>query len=980
MMLFYKNSLFISLLSSSLCGLFLLSPAHAMEEGYEDTLGSQATSFLTARLQDDVISSEYYNTAQQLLYSQNEEEKQIGILAFREMIKIKGHPYFSSIAHNLYYLGDEEDKSMTVSILRELVQDSFHPDRSHAAQILIQSSHEEDKRLAEAILRELVQDKTNPNYFNISYALFYHGNAEAKEMGTCALRDQFKLENDPYQKLQMAITIGNTEYLMQVALDTSQPNELRTRALSSLLPYTVNDTGLLNSLRSTISDLLRDEAIPMQDRFQLLPWLEVSSGASEPIYQGLFHAFLPEHKDVIDSSNLGHLLALMLNSEYPEVQRRAETVFLDNPLRFLTSTSFSAQLPEFLELSEENKKNVWLQKICEALQSSALEEGSDFETACCVLRMSDQDQFVIPAKNVFLKMMDIHLDIFMSYAKSLLQSLKDEELKNMIISRLFTLAQRINMGENPFSNSHHQWALEILIKQKDEKTRAEAIALCQKLVDSIHQEKMELVENFLCSIGLTLNKIEEGKTLAIQILNFLEPESDRILSAPDAWSDHEDFLALFMKLGNEKQQHQIYNIFKRIITEGDEEDAGAAGQDAVSLLRKTFGIDHHWTQEAIELVTKLENSSHPNSSFGVHKILKEKIKQPVVHNPPHFQLNDGRAVTFNLPTLQKPRSSSVIPMKHMEFVSLAKRLVKDAEKHAEEFISLAESSLSRDPPSALEVAEKSFFRNLLDENEGVREGKKISLISQKLRQILASAKSLYDQDCEEKETPPSQGLPASSQLILSLLNNVLTCPTGKEDGIDQTYRLLTNRQGAPEEEMKGERLTENLREFFMEEMRCIREGLLNGEGPVVHSLLNLPMEAKIEEPPHQKKYLENLLGAETGLFLEGGSISFDQNGGEVLEGLRDCSRQEVLDTLYEFHTPKTIIEYFHMQFQQKGLKGKVDEKHKTWDVMGSLLSSDQLQNEDYVILDDDFIPQGLTPLAVAQFLIKTGILDVVESH
>lgn len=911
------------------------------------------SSSLKARL-SNTDSYEDFDTAQALLFSENEKDREVG-----------------------------------ASTLKKIAEDNTHPKYFHAAQALFGSYKQENKEAGTITLITIAKDNSHP-YTYCAKGLLRAENKVDKEARTRILKEKFEFENNPSQKLQIAAVLGNIDHLIQVALDASQPRDLRLKALCGLSPSDIDDERLIVPLIETIGGAISAEDLPIQDRLPLVCWLENADSVSEEIYLSLLPAFSSENKDVINSSLLGNLLMLMLQSEYSGIQDQAETFFLANPLRFMISDSFLPLLPNFLEHSEERKRNIWLQRICEAFQSSSYESKVDFDAACLVLRMTSQEQFVIPAKRVFLKMVDTLLYEEMFTIKRLLLYVKDEEVKEKIVASLFNLAQREGVAEDAFSNDHTLSALLFLLKRTDEKTREKTIPFCQKLIDSVQSEQVGQNKDALCRIGLALNSVDEGKALAKQIFTLLHSEYNQILSQPKTWYAHRNFLKLFIRLGDKTQQLEIYNLLKTaIIAEDEDEEENEEKdvdefEDAVYILENSLGPDHAWTQDIIELVTKRANSDHPNSAFGVHKQLLEKVRRPVDHHLPRFQLDDERWVTFNLKTLQTRRQTSFIPMKHTEFMSLVEQLVDEAEKKLEELKLLAEPSLANTPRSAIDLAKKSYFRFLLDEDGKSKETKKVSLISRKLRQILVSAKNLQGQDLEEKGPLPSQGLSERSQLILALLNNVLTCPTGKDDGIDQTYRLLTKETGkkelgASEEQMEHERLTEDLREFFMEEMRCMREGLLNGEGPVVRALLDVSI-TKIDEPPHQKKYLQSLLGPEIGTFQEDERVPFDPNGGAVLQDLRNCSKQEILDTLYKHHTPQKVISYFHDQFESKGLTGKVEGKYNTSKIMSELLNHTQLQDQSYVVFDDDFIPQNLTPLAVAEFLIRTGILDVVESH
>lgn len=487
------------------------------------------------------------------------------------------------------------------------------------------------------------------------------------------------------------------------------------------------------------------------------------------------------------------------------------------------------------------------------------------------------------------------------------------------------------------------------------------------------------IKKFWAKVAIALNENKEEKVLSQQIIRILTPAFEQVLLRLRPWSEQSGLLWLFMKIGSEEQQLGIFNLLKELIIDEADEDLV---KNAVELITDTLGVDHPWSQELIDLATKHQNSAHKNSPFSVYKQLCEQMDQPVEHHLPKFQLEDKRWVTFNLKTLQARRQPFCLPMTYDELVRFTKQLLLEADQYPEEFHLCATEALRLDRSIAMERVNTAFFKSLLDSDEEQKDVQRQSLTSTKLRHILTAAKGLQEQESKGNAV---QGISHSSQLILSLLNNVLTCPTGKEDGIDQTYRLLTNRRGGSEQELQGERLREEMHEFFQEEMRCMRETLLSGNGPVVRSLLNPSItneeelkKVKVEEAPHQAKYLGNLLGAEIGSFLVGKGVTFDQNGGCVSSELRKCNKQQALDKLYQYHKPEGVIRNFHERFNALGFKGKIDGKYTMTNIIYGLLTEEQRENLDYIVYDDFYIPQGLTPLAVAEILINTYILDVVE--
>lgn len=849
---------------------------------------------------------------------------------------------------------------------------------SHAyfcnAEILSLSTNPQEKEKGLAIFREMAADVSHPYHAQAVVNVFCRGTEEDKK------RANSKLEN-----------------IREKAQQNIYPKDFT----SAELLWLTNKEEDITIAHSIYSQIIQDSTHP----HYLEAVDRLINGSNPEFSEGTLFNLLPlfSLRTVNDklSWSQNKLLHEMLSSPYPHINKRAEDIFLENPLKFM---SFFDNISAFLIEQEESKKNVFLQRICEALSSTSLENlelidrNHLFNAAYLILQMNDQEQFVTPAKKVFLKLMDNELVRHIDD----IRPPKDTELREMMFSYLFTLAESINLnkeeeGCHSIGNGINERgrALLALLKQDDEKVRMKAIALCQRLIESINPSHMQQSE-FLSQVGLALNEIEKGKALSQQVLGLLCPKFEQILNLGFSSKDY-CLIEIFLKMGNADQQLKIFNFIKERImsikdgsstesensVEGsDSESSFGDFEDDIELITDTLGVDHPWSKELIKLAAKRANCNDLNSPFSVYKQLCEQMDQPVDHHRPKFQLEDKRWVTFNLKTLQARRQLSCLPMKYDELVGFTKRLLAEAQEHPEKFQLCATEVLRLDQSIALQEINTAFFKNLLDMDEEQKDVQRQSLTSSKLRHILTAAKGLQDQ---ENKGHPFQGITPSSQLILSLLNNVLTCPTGKEDGIDATYRLLTNRRGSSEQELQGDRLSEEMHEFFKEEMRCMRETVLSGNGPVVRSLLNPSMtdekelkKVKVEEAPHQAKYLGNLLGAETGLFLEGKGVTFDQNGGCVSSELRKCSKQEALDKLYEYHTPKDAIRHFHELFKAQGFKGKIDGKNTLSDIIAEFLPPEQLVNPDYIIFDDSEMPIGLTPLAVAEILFKLNILEVVE--
>ncbi|MDP4154019.1 MAG: hypothetical protein Q8929_00155 [Bacillota bacterium] len=883
--------------------------------------------------------------------SDNEDNKRIGTAVLREIVQDPSHPNYFDAAQALFHGNAEIDKRAVAPIIYKLVQDLKNINRFFLAIRLFWSANKDDKIIGEAVLKEIAQDPLHPHHFDATHALSF-----------CATKEDKKnWENTCREIIQDPSHINYIDAAQTLSKSKNEENRtIGTRILNEIVQEGPSHPQYPEAAEAFVTmDELSDATL-----LNLLPALS------------------------LDGLDLEGLLLKMLESPNLEIQKQAETIFLANPLKL--TDSFLTKFTAVLMQNEERKRELWLDKICEALRSSALEHTRDFNAACLILETSDQEKFTALAQTVFLKMVDTQEEEFMLHAKSLLQAVIDPDLKEKMISRLFKIAKSIDLKEVAENASGlKRLSLVILLEQNDKKIRTEAVSLCQELLASIDPSH-ELPERFLSGIGAVLCDVEEGKPLAQQISLLLQPEFEKIFSASDPWDENSSLVEFFMRMGNESQQLKIFNLLKESIINIEDESSTESEnsyenesdddeyndfEDGIDIIIDALGVDHLWSQELIELGAKRASSNHKGSAFSVYKHLREQMDQSVKHLLPQLQLKDNRTVTFNLKTLQDKRKIFHLPMKHDEFVGFTKQLLAQADQHPQEFKLCATEALLINRQTAMEEVNTVFFKSLLDRDEQKKDPQTLSLISFKLRHILTAVKEL---ELEESTGLASQGLTSSSKLILSLLNNILTCPTGKEDGIDQTYRLLTNRRGSSENELQQDRLKEEMHEFFKEEMRCLRETLLSGNGPVVRSLLKLSKESKIEEAPHQTKYLGNLLGADIGIFAQGKSITFDQNGGCILSKLRNCSKQIALDKLYQYHTPKTVIAHFNELFNSKGIMGKIDGKNTVANIMGEFLTYEQQGDSAYIVFDDSFSPIGITPLGTAEILLKTHILEVIE--
>jgi len=793
------------------------------------------------------------------------------------------------------------------------------------------------------------------------------------------------------------------KYALDLIFDESIPQEIRIKAIESGAGsyHLIEDETIKSKLHSTALPLFKDKTIPFTQRTFFLSLLNQA-----PPQETLLHLLQELEGENVTQNEIykfSDLLHLGATSTDPAIQWQMETVILKHLATLIGEEEVQNWLKTYLEKNEETKKASFLEKILEIINLVQKSEPSEERdvilfAAKLLLQHSTNPNITKPASEALWHVIEtterkesyidyedetIEDDHAIKARSVILKYSQDGELKNKVTEWLFEKAQEETPTEHFIFKG---MCLGKLLKQQNKDIKLKALQLCDKIIT---QTDIEDPNHRIGLIGFfpRLKELEETE-LYRKIQDKLLPVFEELLSLEQASSSNEesskdesindevfykqDIAYVYLYSQDEKIRSQAYEFLKNKIIEGNEDEA----HEAVARIVEAFEEAHPWAQEAVDLATKRENAHHPQSPFALHQLLLEKMKEPVEHHLSTAKLEDGRIVQFNLDTLKTRRhAQKVPPMPHTELVRLTKQLIEEVNGSNEAYDRYTSIAGARNHESLLDIVKEEFFKRRLDDQEATTP-ERLSLTSLKLRHVLAKAKL--------EKSQASSGLSRQSEIILQLLINVLNCHTNKEDGIDNTYRLLGGGAIVSEEDMQRERLKTIAREFFMEDLRQRREGLLNGEGVVVKRLLlgeNTPKDQKIEEPPHQAKYLLNLLGDQIGTFLEGKTVSFDTNGGAVDKKLRQYSKQQVLDTLHLHHKPEDVIKDYSEKFNTQQLKLDASGNDRSGALMAALFSMEELRNPKYVQFvnndpEDDFI--GWTPLAVAEALIRLGILEVVN--
>jgi len=463
-----------------------------------------------------------------------------------------------------------------------------------------------------------------------------------------------------------------------------------------------------------------------------------------------------------------------------------------------------------------------------------------------------------------------------------------------------------------------------------------------------------------------------------------QKDSDSEESGSESYDSEEDkIISLFLSSPNKEQQNQAFGYFKEILINKGRDSDGESDDDRLEEITesifKTLGEEHPWAQESIQIFASHE-APDSQSSIGVYQELLKKTKDKVIHNPKTMGLADGTTVTFNLETLKEPRQKSNVPLvKHSEFTELASDLVKEIEENPEAKAYFDSLKVGFPPSYLVKAAETRFFNVLLDQDEAKIPAENVSLLSIKLREVILYARTLKGQNQgKQEEKQATNGLTPQSFLILQLLINVQACPTNQENGVDQTHRVVKGSlNNFSEDDMSKERIQQTSRLVMMEDLRLMRENVLDGDGPISMSLIfpeGKPKGELIPEPPHQGKYLQNLLGGVTGIFLKGGKVSYDLDGWTVHENLRSLSRQHALDALYQHFTPEKVVKYYQDRFNTRDFKIGPSGQDRSGGLINSLFTVEEQRDPKHYDDEDSF----WTPLLVTKVLLKLGIFEEVK--
>lgn len=772
-------------------------------------------------------------------------------------------------------------------------------------------------------------------------------------------------------------------YMMDLAMELTTPKTGLTavglKALRWLAMREVENEEFNEKIRPTVINILQADELRLFHRIELLP---LCKDVPVPILFSIL-------KQISSTESLGDRQSLekdlrdhganLINATFaPEKQEEIERFFSKFPEVFAKNPILNLWISYFWENSDPVKRDNFLSVVSQGIETVTDVRDKINLISLFLEKKKDPEQahyHQLLWKNILEAEQKGYLEQLPHACASILQSSSNLELKKTVMVWLFNKTSNFS---SPKALSVACECLQILLEWGGPNTKLMAIKSAAALLNT----GSKLILDDLYGLVKVLKKIPEGKDLKNEILmriisDFRQAiltqskpddlgESDGVDSEESDGMDPANVFTaaqMLLSVPTPDIRNEAHAYFKNILIEKNDD---YAPEDAANAVVDELGIDHPWAQEAVHLMVAQGMGDDPRSCYGVHHLLLEKRKEIVEHHPQTVKLNDGRLVSFDLETLKKirQRPPQVPLVKHSELLVLVEKLIKEIEKNPQALEAYKIAGLDILPQRLRYTAKDDYFQRLLDTDEAVTPMANVSLINLKLRNIIRSIQSLSNQP-----TLSSGELSPQSKQTLQLLINVTACDTNKDNGVDSTDRLLNKLPLVSEDIMQAERL---YKDIFMEEMRQMREGFLDGEGPVVKQLLfppTPPKDAHVIEPPHQGKYANSLLSNEIGTALEGETVPFDLNGGVVALELREYSKQQVLDVLYNHFTVEHVLKHYHEKFKDKAF-------HKL--IMAYVgVDAGMLGSRGYAIIEDDDF-KSWTPLAAAEVLLRLNILDVVS--
>ncbi len=364
-------------------------------------------------------------------------------------------------------------------------------------------------------------------------------------------------------------------------------------------------------------------------------------------------------------------------------------------------------------------------------------------------------------------------------------------------------------------------------------------------------------------------------------------------------------------------------------------------------LADRFGEEHCDVQKIIVLLLSIENETNPKNFINVYKNMLKKREEKLVHN--HIVLSKSISISAELMTYKK--DFIIEKIINLDDVKNLKKFM------IEEFNNLLLINKEFSINSMLQEYDFNTLIDLLDSNfiASLVDKKPEKIIEKKFNIIINKALELSNKS--EK-----------FNFILQLLLNLTTCPTGKWNAIEHSYRLLSADKVIDEATISKESLLEEFKNFLFEQLQKEKEVAIN-------YVVNFLTSAK---DPHDIYYVKGILDKFVGLATHDEKPSIDFNANNIDNNLLTLDAQSILDLFYAYFKPQDIINRVQYLFNSKAITIGNDNEDVTWKVIMATLYDEHGINKNYFIYDKEETPVGITPLGAQNILLALGFFDEVK--
>jgi hypothetical protein len=371
-----------------------------------------------------------------------------------------------------------------------------------------------------------------------------------------------------------------------------------------------------------------------------------------------------------------------------------------------------------------------------------------------------------------------------------------------------------------------------------------------------------------------------------------------------------------------------------------------------------------WYQTLLQ--QEIAHPKHPaGSAPWVHKRLMALWEEPVEHHPQALDGYIPNVQSISAPLYRPKHLTPCIPKDTWDrfFTELDAWSGPDREIFDRAIAGSGVEAMWRE---MMALKEDAVLLSWIDPQGAltIPKDRYVSGDSYKLRLILDRLNQLFD---------PAQ--------FAQLLVNILTCPQGKVEGVEVTYRLLGIAMDVEVDPHHPEAALMTMGGFMDHEMIRLRRLMLSQWKPWRNG----------NEQVHTAYWLDYVLGKDLRLRFQDETPEYDRYGHLVDKDLPKQTRQQLLDTFYEKYTVDVIVHRFEklLADQNIGLVELTGSQNfysrliEAFNLGRALSIEDEWGefshwNPEYVIYDEASKKiQGFTPKTLKELLVILGVLNRV---